>query len=120
MKPPIDQTEFGNITIAGVLYDYDVMIRLNGDIKKRKKKLSKAKYGTSHKISLEEAEKIYEQGAEQLIIGTGQYNQVKLSNKAIAFFRENGCAVKLLPTPKAAKAWNEANGAITAMFHVTC
>jgi hypothetical protein len=120
MKPLIDGTEFGSITISGDLYENDVVIRLSGEVIKRKKKLSKAKYGTSHKISLEEAENIYEKGVAQLIIGTGQYNQVKLSNKAIAFFRENGCAVKLLPTPKAAKAWNEAKGAVIAMFHITC
>jgi hypothetical protein len=120
MKPLIDRTEFGSITISGVLYDYDVVIRLGGDIKKRKKKLSKAKYGTSHKISLEEAESIFEKGAERLVIGTGQYNQVKLSNRASEFFRENRCEVQLLGTPKAAKAWNEAKGAVIGMFHVTC
>jgi hypothetical protein len=46
----------------GELYGHDVVIRLSGKVKKRKKKLSKAKYGTSHKVSLEEAEHIFEVG----------------------------------------------------------
>lgn len=32
-----------------------MLIRLDGKVKKRKKKLSKAVYGTSHLVSLEEA-----------------------------------------------------------------
>jgi len=120
MKPLIDGTEFGSITISGDLYKNDVVIRLSGEVIKRKKKLSKAKYGTSHKISLDEAERIYEKGAEKLIIGTGRYNQVNLSKKADEYFREKKCEVQLLPTPKAVEVWNEAKGSVIAMFHVTC
>jgi len=28
--------------------------------------------------------------------------------------------VQLLPTPKAIRAWNEAEGAAIGLFHVTC
>ena len=97
-----------------------MVIRLSGKIEKRKKKLSKAKYGTSHKVSLEEAEQIFETGAERLIVGTGQTDQVRLSNKANEFFRENECSAQLLPTPQAVQAWNRAEGAVIGMFHVTC
>lgn len=120
MKPSIDRTEFGSITISRKLYEHDVVIRLNGKVKKRKKKLSKVKYGTSHRISLEEAKHIFDEGAEHLIIGTGQSGFVELSDKATEFFRKNGCSVQLLPTPKAVKAWNTAKGAVIGMFHVTC
>ena len=43
-------------TLAGEILDHDIVIRLNGKIKKRKKKLSKQQYGTSHTVSLAEAE----------------------------------------------------------------
>ena len=120
MKPSIDGTEFGSITISGELYEHDVLIRLSGKVEKRKKKLSKAKYGTSHKVSLEEAEYIFEKGAARLIVGTGQNDQVELSNETTDFFRQNGCSVQLLPTPQAVTAWNDAEGAVIGMFHVTC
>ena len=55
MRPRIDRTEFGSITIEGEVLECDVIVRLNGKVKKRKKKLSKAVYGTSHTISLDEA-----------------------------------------------------------------
>ena len=120
MKPSIDATEFGSITISGETYEHDVLIRLGGEIKKRKKKLSKARYGSSHKVSLEEAEHIFEPGAKQLIIGSGQDGNVHLSEEAAAYFREHGCIVQLLPTPEAIQAWNAARGAVIAMFHITC
>jgi len=42
MKPKIDGTEFGSITVDGFDFEYDVLIRLSGEIKKGKKRLSKA------------------------------------------------------------------------------
>lgn len=120
MKPCIDETSFGSITISGEQYEKDIMIRLNGEVTKRKKKLSKAKYGTSHIVSLDEAKYIYEDGAELLIIGSGQYGALKLSDEAIEFFRQQGCMVKLLPTPQAMDAWNDAEGSVIGMFHLTC
>ena len=120
MRPSIEGTEFGSITISGELYEHDVVIRLSGKVKKRKKKLSKAKYGTSHRVSLAEAEHIFEPGAKQLILGSGQGGNVELSEEAAEYFRKNGCSVELLPTPQAITAWNAASGAVIGMFHVTC
>lgn len=120
MKPKIDKTKFGSITIGGEKYNYDVLIRLDGQVEKRKKKLSKRVYGTSHVLSLAEAEYIYEKGAERLIIGTGQYGSAELSEEAMEFFQDKGVKVRLLPTPKASQAWNETKGATLGLFHVTC
>ena len=120
MEPRIDQTEFGSITIAGEYYEHDVIIRLNGAVKKRKKKLSKAVYGTSHIVSLAEAEHVYEAGAKRLIVGTGQAGNVALSPEAADYFQRMKCQVELLPTPQAVRAWNETKGKSIGLFHVTC
>jgi hypothetical protein len=120
MKPKIDRTSFGSITIAGEVYERDTIIRLGGKVKKRKKKLSKAVYGTSHTISLDEAKHVYEKGAERLIVGAGQYGMVHLSDEAAAYFEKKQCRVDLLPMKKAIKAWNEAEGDVIGLFHVTC
>ncbi|MDD5383737.1 MAG: MTH938/NDUFAF3 family protein [Gallionella sp.] len=120
MKPGIDGTKFGSITIEGSKIEHDVLIRLSGDIKKRKKKLSKAVFGTSHTISLEEAEYIFEKGAEQLIIGSGQNGMVTLSEEASEYFKKKGIRVDLSPTPEAIHQWNKAKGPTIGLFHVTC
>ncbi len=120
MKPTIEDTRFGSITIEGTVSEHDVIIRLNGQVEKRKKKLSKAIYGTSHVISLDEATHVHEKGAERLIIGSGQDGNVELSEEARDYFKRKECRVDLMPTPRAIQAWNEAQGAVIGLFHVTC
>ena len=120
MEPRIDGTAFGSITISGKVHRRDVLVRLGGQVNKRKKRLSKAIYGTSHTISLDEAKQVYEEGAERLIVGAGQYGLVKLSDEAAAYFVDRGCEVEVLPTADATEAWNEAEGAVIGLFHITC
>jgi hypothetical protein len=120
MKPKIDKTKFGSITVAGKKHTHDIIIRLDGSIENRKKKLSKEVFGTSHTISLAEAEFVYEEGAENVIIGTGQSEMVQLSDEAIEFFTLKDCKFHLLPTTEAIKLWNKAKGAVIGLFHITC
>jgi hypothetical protein len=120
MKPKIDKTKFGSITVAGEKYENDIIIRLNGKVEKRKKKLSKEVFGTSHVVSLAEAEYTYEDGAARIVIGAGQSGMLKLSDEAADFFDKKKCAVELYPTPEAIRCWNEAKAPAIALFHITC
>ncbi len=120
MKPVINGSVFGSMTVEGTKYQHDIYINLNGKVKKRKKKLSKAIYGTSHIISLEEAQYTYEEGARKLIVGTGQFDNVRLSEAAEEFFKDKGVEVQLFPVQEAIQAWNSAEGAVIGLFHVTC
>lgn len=120
MKPRIDGSQFGSISIDGVKFDHDVVLSLDGSVKKRKKKLSKEVFGTSHVLSLPEAQFIYEEGADCLIFGTGQSGMAKLSDEAINFFRRKGCQIEIAVTPKAIEIWNKWSGEAIGLFHVTC
>ena len=120
MNPNIDGSEFGSITIGGRRIDSDVMIRLDGAVEKRQKKLSKAIYGTSHVISLAEAEVIFDRDAERLIIGAGHNVMVGLSDEAAGYFAKKKVEVELARTPEAIQRWNKAKGKVIALFHVTC
>lgn len=59
----IESTTFGAITIDGTTYQHDVVVRLSGEVVKRKKKLSRKLYGTSHVLSNDEAKFLFEKGA---------------------------------------------------------
>jgi hypothetical protein len=108
----IDDTEFGSITIAGKTYEHDVVIRLSDKVVKRKKKLSKRLYGTSHTVS--------EKGCKELIFGTGQYGNAALSPEAASFLKKKGCKVIARRTPKALRIYNLTRKPKVGLFHVTC
>jgi hypothetical protein len=116
----IEGTEFGSITIDRKTYEHDVVIRLSGEVIKRKKKLSKKYYGTSHVLSKDEAKFVFEKGCEQLIIGSGQMGNVHLSPEADAYFAKKGCKVLLHPTPEAIRVFNKSPAKKIGLFHVTC
>ncbi len=116
----IERTTFGTITIDGTTYDHDVVIRLSGEVVKRKKKLSKKYYGTSHILSKDEAKFVFEDGCDELIVGSGQMDNVRLSPEAEAYLAKRRCRVLLLPTPEAIRAFNASPRNKIGLFHVTC
>jgi hypothetical protein len=77
----IDSTIFGAITIDGKIYQHDVVVRLSGEVVKRKKKLSKKLYGTSHVLSKDEAKFLFEKGCDQVVIGSGQMGKCTYHRK---------------------------------------
>ena len=64
----IENTTFGTITIDGKTYEHDVLVRLSGEVVKRKKKLSEKYYGTSHVLSKEEAKFVFERDATSSLL----------------------------------------------------
>ena len=116
----IDGTVFGAITIDGKTYEHDVVVRLSGEVVKRKKKLSKRLYGTSHVLSEDEAKFLFEKGCDQVVIGSGQMGNVQLSPEAEAYFERKGCEVLLKPTPEAIQTFNRSRAKRIGLFHVTC
>jgi hypothetical protein len=120
MAPHINDTSFGSITVDGQTYDHDIVIRLSGEIIKRKKKLSKKIYGTSHKISKDEAKFVYEAGAQVIFVGTGQSGMAEISEKAAKYFQKHGLRCRALPTREAIELFNRSKEPKIGLFHVTC
>jgi hypothetical protein len=120
MKPHIESSGFGWILVDGKRFDHDIVIRLDGTVEKRKKKLSKVVFGSSHTLSLDEAKHVYTEGARQLVIGTGQSGILQLSDEAFQYYKKKGCDVSLAPTQEAITLWNESQGESIGLFHVTC
>jgi hypothetical protein len=114
----IEGTTFGTITIDGKTYEHDVIIRLSGEVARRKKKLSKKYYGTSHVLSKDEAKFVFENGCEQLILGSARWAMCIYRPKA--YFAKKGCTVLLRPTPKAIQTFNNSHAKKIGLFHVTC
>jgi len=116
----IQSTRFGSITVGGREYDHDIVICVDGTIAKRKERLSKAIHGTSHILSLREADYVYQDGAKVIVIGSGQSGALELSPEAERYFAQRSCTVKIHPTPEAIDVWNAETEPRIGLFHVTC
>jgi len=118
--PEIASTSFGQITVGAKTYGHDIYLLADGKVKKRKKRLAKAAYGTSHRIGPDELERVCQGGPEVLFIGTGQYGAVKLTEEGREFLRQRGVECCALATPQAIGAYNDCRQPKAALIHVTC
>jgi hypothetical protein len=66
-----------------------------------------------------EAKFVFENGCQQLILGSGQMGNVHLSPEAGAFFAKK-YTVLLQPTPEAIHTFNGSRAKKIGLFHVTC
>ena len=89
-------------------------------VEKRNKKLSKKIFGNSHTFSKAEAEQAYEEGAATIVIGSGHFGELRLSDEARIYFREKKIEVLLMNTKKAVVKYNQSEGKVIGLFHTTC
>ncbi len=118
--PQVEGTKFGSVTIGGEEYERDVIIRADGKVKKRKKKIAKQLYGTSHRIGPRELARTCKGNPDLLVIGTGQSDTAELTEDGEEFLRHRGIDWVALPSPDAVDAFNAAGGRKALLLHVTC
>ncbi|HNY80823.1 MAG: MTH938/NDUFAF3 family protein [Sedimentisphaerales bacterium] len=113
-------TSFGEITIGKTTYETDVYVLASGEVKRRKKRLAKEVYGTSHKIGPAELKRICKGGPKKVFIGTGQSGVAELTPEGCDFLREHRIEFCALPTPELIDAYNKFAKPKAALIHVTC
>ncbi len=115
-------SEFGWIEIDGKVYEYDIVIYPDGKIERRQKEISKRKHGTSHRLDIEEVTNYLGHGEEVIIVGTGQYGMLSLTEESLKLLKDLGLEIIQLPTREAIKKYIELSGKkrVLGIFHVTC
>ena len=71
-------------------------------------------------LSKDEAKFVFEKGCEQLIVGSGQIGNVRLSPEAEAYFAKKNCNFLLRLTPEAIHVFDRSTAKKIGLFHVTC
>lgn len=123
----IEETSFGSITINGKKYNHDIVV-LPHTKEKRKKWITKEKHGTSHKFTREEMEEYLSEvenpeQIEVVIVGTGQYDKLRLLAEAEKCLKGKGIRIVQRETPKAIEKFEESDiprEKKIGIFHVTC
>lgn len=113
-----EKFSFGSIQIDGVTYEYDVLIDC-GEIRKRKKKPSKAFREEFGHTPLSVGEKIPWK-CRRLVIGTGADGALPVMKEVTLEAERRKIELLILPTAQALEFLNQQPEATNAVLHVTC
>lgn len=112
----INNYSFGKIVIDGKLYTSDLIIFPN-------RVHSNWWREEGHLLSLGDIEEVLEYNPEYLVIGTGAYGMMKVSDKVRVEAEGRNIKVFILPTAEACNKFNElisTGKKIVAALHLTC
>ena len=114
----IKDFSFGSIQIDGVTYEHDVVID-RGEVRKRRKKLSKRfreEFGHTP-LSIEEE---IPWKCQRLVVGTGAQGALPVMKDVEREAKRRKVRLLVLPTAQAIEALTKATGQTNAVLHVTC
>jgi len=111
----ITDYSFGRITIDGKTYSKDVIIYPDHVYSPWWRK-------EGHLLQNEDLSDIVNAKLPVLIVGTGYYGAMKVSNQILDYLNSNSIEAIVEKTPEAVIRYNEyaATGPVIAAFHLTC
>lgn len=118
--PKIGEAVFGEIAVGKKTHEADILIRVDGKVKKRKKAAVKERYGTSHVVDAKELARVCRGGPEVVFVGTGHQGQLALNDDAEAYLSQRRIRLEVTSTPELADAYNACDDRKAALIHVTC
>jgi len=117
MELTIDNYSFGKMTIKGEEFTSDLIINHDGSIE------DKWWRAEGHNLIPEDIGSVLDYKPDKLIIGTGAFGLMKVSEELRALCKEKGIEIDASRTGSAVKRFNEAakeDKSIAACFHLTC
>ena len=118
--PEIGEATFGEIAVGKKTHAGDIVIRVDGKVKKRKKDAVKERHGTSHVVDAKELSRVCRGGPEVVFVATGHQGQMALNEEGEAFLSQRRIRLEVNPTPELAAAYNACSDRKAALIHVTC
>ena len=111
----IEEYKFGQITIDGIKYNFDVEVYWTGEVLQWLRK-------ESHIIDFEDVARAVLKKPEVIIIGTGAYGVAEVTKRAEKLIKEQKIELIVDPTEEAIKTFNLRlkNSKVVGLFHLTC
>lgn len=116
MKPSqIDNYRFGNITINGRTYQKDVIIFPH-------RVFSNWRREQGHSLSMKDLQEVIAMQPKILIVGTGMFGRMLVSNETLAALKAAGLEVVIEKTERACHIYNQRkdDDDVIAALHLTC
>ncbi len=112
----IEGYQFGEIKINGKVYQNDVLVSWRNEVLAWWRK-------EGHRVFLEDLEEALKRKPEMIIIGTGAYNMMEVSETLKQFLIQSKIEVIVAPTSSAIKIFKEKlneGKKVIGLFHLTC
>ena len=111
----IETYSFGRIVINGKTYTSDIIIYQNRVDNSWWRK-------SGHLLQKDDLKEIIRYEPETLVVGTGRYGLMKITDETIQFLESKGIKLIIEETKQACKTYNELEGKrkIAGAFHLTC
>ena len=112
----IESYKFGRIVIDGKSYSSDVIIigdKVRADWWRKE----------GHRLYIEDLKEIINEEIDVLVVGTGYFGLMKVSDEVKRFFAERGVEVIVQKTGEACRTFNkliESGRKVAAALHLTC
>jgi len=116
--PQIEWIAEGEVQINGERYVADVVVRADGNIKKRRRKLSRRVHGNAHLVSAEEARFICKGRPQSLIVGTGTQQRLSIGEDARMWIEQQEIKLLCFPSPQAVTEYRALRGARALLLHL--
>jgi len=113
--PVVEHYRFGAITVDGERHTKDLIIlpeRVISDWWRKE----------GHSLSPDDLKAVFEAAPETLVVGTGAYGMMRVTEEARHALEEAKVRLIVAPTPKAVDAYNELREEtrVAAALHLTC
>ena len=113
-----EEFSFGSLRIDGISYEYDVVID-RGEVRKRKKKVSK-KFREEFGHTPLSADEPIPWKCRRLVIGTGANGALPVMNEVKREAERRKVDLLLLPTSEAIEVLSKDPAETNAILHITC
>lgn len=111
----IQDYRFGSMTVDGTMYTKDLILLPDRILTPWWRK-------EGHLLQIEDLKEVIAVQPDLLVIGTGAYGVMKLSDRINTHFKDAGIELRAAPTTEAWKLYNKFhnNPRLAGAFHLTC
>lgn len=117
----IDSVSWGNIVVNGQKFG---QVIITGDrVRERGREKLEKLFGATHVVGDWEVEELLSENPQIIIIGTGQFGVLKVSDEIKEKLTRSGAEIKVLLTPAAVAEFNRKINEgknVNALIHTTC
>jgi glucokinase len=116
--PQIDWIGEGEVQVNGKRYVQDIIVRADGSVKKRGKKISVKAHGSGHLVGVEEVKSVCRGEPRKLIVGNGSEELLEVGPDAVKWLKKQGIVLIYKSSPQAIEDYRLSRGPRALLLHV--